>query len=46
MPRLLLLEDANHLCDFLEYSRRTIPRSRWADESIAAIQAAAMEGFF
>ncbi len=46
MPRLILLEDAEDLCDFLSATRRTIPASRWATEVIAASQAAALEGLF
>jgi hypothetical protein len=35
MPDLMLLEDANDLLDFLEVTGRTIPRTQWAEESIA-----------
>jgi hypothetical protein len=42
----ILLEDANDLADFLEATGRTVPRSKWADEAIAAQQAAQMEGLF
>ena len=38
LPSLILLEDAIDLCDFLEATKRTIPRSKWAVESIAAAQ--------
>ena len=43
LPELLLLEDAIDLCDFFEATRRTIPRSDWAIESIAAAQRANFE---
>jgi hypothetical protein len=46
LPPLLLLEDANDLVDFLEYSGRTIPRTKWAAESIAAVQRKALEAMF
>jgi hypothetical protein len=42
----VLLEDANDLVDFLEYSQRTIPRTKWAEESIAAVQMEEIEGLF
>jgi hypothetical protein len=41
-----LLEDANDLVDFLEVTRRTIPRTSWADEAIAAAHADRLEGLF
>jgi hypothetical protein len=46
MPDLVLLEDAEDLCDFLIVTRRTMPPSRWADEAIAAKGAAELEGLF
>jgi len=46
MPDVLLLEDANDLCDFLEATKRTVRRAGWAEDSIAAAQAAQWEGFF
>lgn len=46
MPDYLLLEDANDLADFLEATRRTVPRARWADEAISAAIEAQMEGMF
>ena len=46
LPSLILLEDAIDLCDFLEATKRTIPRSRWAVESIAAAQKANFEAMF
>jgi hypothetical protein len=46
LPSPILLEDAIDLCDFFEATRRTIPRSKWADESIAAIQKANHEAIF
>ena len=45
-PPLILLEDANDLLDFFETTGRTIPRSRWAVESIAAVQRAQNEASF
>ncbi len=46
LPDLVLYEDANDLVDFLEFAGRTIPRHKWAVESIAAGQRAALEGMF
>jgi len=46
MPDLVLFEDAIDLCDFLEATRRTVRRSLWAEESIAAAQESHLEGFF
>jgi hypothetical protein len=46
LPDLMLLEDAIDLCDFLEATGRTIPRSSWAIESIAAVQRANLEAMF
>lgn len=46
LPGPILLEDAIDLCDFFESTRRTIPRSKWADESIAAEQRANLEAMF
>jgi hypothetical protein len=46
LPSPILLEDAIDLCDFLEATRRTIPRSSWAVESIAAAQRANFEAMF
>jgi hypothetical protein len=46
MPNLMLLEDAEDVCDFLQATRRTIHPGRWAEEAIAASQAAALEGLF
>jgi hypothetical protein len=43
---MILLEDAEDLCDFLQATRRTIPAGRWATEAIAIRQAAALEGLF
>jgi hypothetical protein len=42
----VLLEDANDLVDFLEFSKRTIPRTLWAEESIAAQQISELESIF
>jgi hypothetical protein len=46
LPDLILLEDAIDLCDFLEATGRTIPRSKWAAESIAAVQRSNLEAMF
>jgi hypothetical protein len=46
LPPLVLLEDANDLVDFLEATARTIPRTKWAAESIAAVQRANLEAMF
>ena len=43
---MMLLEDAEDVCDFLGVTRRTIPASRWATEAIAAKSAADLEGLF
>jgi hypothetical protein len=34
------------LCDFLEATGRTIPRTRWAIESIQAVQRRNLEAMF
>jgi hypothetical protein len=41
-----LLEDANDLLDFFEVTGRTIPRTKWAIESIAAVQRRNLEAMF
>jgi hypothetical protein len=46
LPPFVLLEDANDLADFLEATRRTVPRARWAVESIRAVAIAANEAIF
>ena len=46
MPPMLLLEDAEDLCDFLLVTRRTVLPSRWAAEAIAAAGADQIEGLF
>ena len=46
LPSPILLEDAIDLCDFLEATKRTIPRSKWAVESIAAVEKANLEAMF
>ena len=46
MPPMMLLEDAEDLCDFLLATRRTVRPTRWAAEAIAAAQADAIEGLF
>ncbi len=43
---MILLEDAEDLCDFLIVTKRTMPPSRWAVEAIAAKGAAELEGLF
>ena len=43
---MMLLEDAEDLCDFLLITGRTVRPSRWADEAIAVAQAEAVEGLF
>jgi hypothetical protein len=43
---MVLLEDAEDLCDFFQATRRTVRESRWATEVIAAVQAAQVEGLF
>jgi hypothetical protein len=43
LPPIILLEDANDLSDFLEFTGKTIPRRMWASEAIAAAEAAAAE---
>jgi hypothetical protein len=46
MPPMLLLEDAEDLCDFLLATWRTVRPSRWAVEAIAARNADEIEGLF
>jgi hypothetical protein len=46
LPQWILLEDANDLADFLEATWRTVPRGKWAVESIQAAAAAANEAVF
>jgi hypothetical protein len=46
LPPLILLEDANDLVDFLEATGRTIPRGKWAAESIEAAQRKSLEALF
>ncbi len=46
LPDFVLLEDANDLCDFAEATGRVIARTRWATESIAAVQRRNIEGMF
>ena len=46
LPPLILLEDANDLLDFFEATGRTIPRTKWAIESIAAVQRRNLEAMF
>lgn len=37
IPDLMLYEDAKELCCFLEATGRTVLRTDWAEESIAAV---------
>ncbi len=46
LPLWILLEDAQDLVDFLEATERTIPRTKWAVESIAAATRVANEAMF
>jgi hypothetical protein len=46
LPGLILLEDAIDLCDFLEQIGRTIPRSKWAVESMLAVSQKANDAMF
>ena len=46
MPPMLLLEDSNDLANFLEATGRTVRRSTWADEAIAAKCVRQLEGIF
>ncbi len=46
MPDLMLLEDAEDVCDFIIAMRRTIHPARWADEAIAAANMREVEGLF
>ena len=46
MPPMMLLEDAEDLCDFLVATRRTVLPSRWAVEAIAADNLNQIEGLF
>jgi hypothetical protein len=46
LPSPILLEDAIDLCDFFEATKRTVPRSKWAVESIAAVEKANLETMF
>jgi hypothetical protein len=46
MPPMLLLEDAEDLCDFAVVTSRTMPPSRWAVEAAAAANIEAIEGLF
>jgi hypothetical protein len=43
---MMLLEDAEDLCDFLEATKRTVRAAQWATEAIAAAQVEQMEGLF
>jgi hypothetical protein len=43
---MMLLEDAEDLCDFLQATSRTIRACRWAEEVIALSQADEIEGLF
>ncbi len=46
MPPMMLLEDAEDLCDFLQATKRTIRAVKWAEEVIAAAAAESAEGMF
>jgi hypothetical protein len=46
MPPMILLEDAEDLCDFLQATKRTVLACRWASEVIAAVQVDQLEGLF
>lgn len=46
LPPLILLEDANDLLDYYEITGRTIPRTKWAVESIAALERRSNESLF
>lgn len=43
---MMLLEDAEDVCDFLMVTGRTILPSRWAVEAIAAANIDEVEGLF
>jgi hypothetical protein len=43
---MMLLEDAEDLCDFMIVTGRTIRPSRWAVEAVAAAQVDQLEGLF
>ena len=43
---MVLLEDAEDLCDFFQATRRTVRADKWALEVIQAAQVNAMEGLF
>jgi hypothetical protein len=43
---MMLLEDAEDLCDFLLASGRTMAPTRWAEEIVAAVTAKEVEGLF
>jgi hypothetical protein len=45
-PDLILLEDAEDVCDFIVAARRTIHPSLWAEEAIAAANMREIEGLF
>jgi hypothetical protein len=43
---MMLLEDAEDVCDFLVATDRTVRPSRWATEAIAAADLGQIEGLF
>jgi hypothetical protein len=43
---MVLREDAEDLCDFLQATNRTIHASKWAEEVIIAVQQEQVEGLF
>ena len=46
IPPMMLLEDVEDLCDFLQATRRTVQAVKWADEVVAAAAAEQVEGLF
>jgi hypothetical protein len=46
LPPMILMEDAEDLCDFLQATQRTVRAAKWADEVIAAVNAEAIESMF
>jgi hypothetical protein len=46
LPDMVLLEDAEDLCDFFEATHRTVRACRWAQEAIAAVSIQQIDGLF
>jgi hypothetical protein len=46
IPPLILLEDAEDLCYFLQFTKRTVRASWWAEEAVAAAATEQIEGLF